>query len=236
MVEEKYIGSELEIFAKAEKWKSYFSRFISPYLGADVLEVGAGLGATTEVLCKGEHHRWLCLEPDGTLLAEIDEKVAAGSLPVFCRSQKGSINDLNESARFDTILYIDVLEHIEKDAQELARANKHLRAGGKLIVLSPAYEKLYSPFDKEIGHFRRYDKKSLAALTPSKSKIDKMIYLDALGVLLSFANRLLLRQHTPTDRQIQFWDKRIIPLSRFLDPLVGYRAGRSVLGIWEKTK
>jgi len=61
-----------------------------------------------------------------------------------------------------------------------------------------------------------------------------MIYLDAVGVFLSFANRLLLRQNNPTDAQIRFWDTRIIPISRRVDPLLGYRTGRSILAIWEK--
>ena len=53
--------------------------------------------------------------------------------------------------RFDTILYIDVLEHIDDDLGELARSATHLRPGGHLIVLAPAHQALYSPFDKAIG-------------------------------------------------------------------------------------
>jgi hypothetical protein len=67
-----------------------------------------------------------------------------------------------------------------------------------------------------------------------RRKIIKLIYLDAVGVFLSFANRLFLRQNNPTDAQIQLWDQRIIPVSRVIDPLLGYRTGRSILAIWEK--
>jgi len=73
-------------------------------------------------------------------------------------------------------------------------------------------------------------------ITPPKTKIAKLIYLDSLGVFLSFANRLLLRQNNPTDQQLQFWDKAIIPISRFLDPIIAYSAGRSILCVWEKIK
>ena len=234
MTEESYIGSELEIFGKAENWKSYFSHFISPYLGEIVLEVGAGIGATTEILCNESHKTWLCLEPDGDLLSQIGEKVEKRILPASCKMQQGLVADLDKEMFFDSIIYIDVLEHIEKDGQELAQVSQHLKAGGKLIVLSPAYQSLYSPFDKAIGHFRRYDKASLLAITPPESQIHKIIYLDSLGVFLSFANRLLLQQSNPTNQQIQFWDKVIIPISRFLDPIIGYSAGRSILCVWEK--
>ena len=53
-------------------------------------------------------------------------------------------------------------------------------------------------------------------------------------MLLSLANRLLLQQKLPTLKQILFWDKRVIPLSRILDPVLGYRVGKSILGVWQK--
>ena len=233
MSEQTYIGSELMIFAKADKWKSYFSEFITPFLGPRVLEVGAGIGATTKILCE-DRIDWLCLEPDPTLLSQIEEKIKNGDLPACCRMATGIVNDLEEDAFFDGVLYIDVLEHIENDRDELVNAVRHLAPGGKLIVLSPAYEALYSPFDKAIGHFRRYNRSSITALTPDNCCIVKLINLDSIGVFLSLANRLMLQQRTPTYKQIQFWDKRIVPISRIADRLTGYSFGRSILCIWEK--
>ena len=148
MPSKNYIGDELEIFAKAENWKSYFSRFITPHLGEHVLEVGAGIGATTAIFAGVPYKSWLCLEPDATLLAQVEEKIARGTLPASCHTQNGIVPDLDLGARFDSILYIDVLEHIEKDRYELVQASQFLDAGGKIIVLSPAYQSLYSPFDK----------------------------------------------------------------------------------------
>ena len=239
MSEENYVGDELEIFAKAENWKNYFSNFISPFLGENTLEVGAGIGATTEIFYNKNASfpkNWLCLEPDAELLVELESKIKKEELPAFCSTKNGLIADLEKDALFDTIIYIDVLEHIEKDHEELLQACQHLRKGGKIIVLSPAYQSLYSPFDKAIGHFRRYDKKSLTAIAPPDAKILKLIYLDSVGVFLSFANRLLLRQNNPTAEQIQFWDKVIIPISKIIDPLIGYSTGRSILCVLEKTK
>jgi len=233
MSEQTYIGTELMIFAKADKWKRYFSEFITPLLGQKVLEVGAGIGATTKILCK-DRVDWLCLEPDPILLAQIEEKVQNGELPAGCHTSTGFVSDLDEEALFDAILYIDVLEHIKDDRGELASAARHLIPGGKLIVLSPAYEALYSPFDKAIGHYRRYDRSSIAALTPEGCSIAKLIYLDSVGVFLSLANRLMLRQHTPTDEQIQFWSNNIVPVSKIVDRLTGYNFGRSILCVWEK--
>lgn len=232
---ETYIGNELELFAHAQNWKRYFGGVIAP-LGLRVLEVGAGLGATTAALCDGAQDEWLCLEPDRSLLAEVQARIQSGALPACCRPRAGTVTDLAPDERFDSILYIDVLEHIAEDRAELEQAARHLAPGGRLVALSPAYPFLYSPFDKAIGHHRRYTRASLAALTPPGCRQSKLLYLDSVGLLTSLANRLFLRQSLPTQAQILFWDRHLVPLSRRLDPLIGFRAGRSVISIWERVQ
>ena len=103
-----------------------------------------------------------------------------------------------------------------------------------MIVLAPAHQWLFTPFDKAVGHFRRYSKATLAAAAPPELRREKLIYLDSVGLAASLANRLLLKQAMPTHAQIQTWDRLMIPLSRVFDPLLGHRAGKSVLGIWRK--
>jgi len=229
-----YIGKELAIFAHALNWKKYYASIIQPYFGKRLVEVGAGLGATTAVLCDGKQDEWICLEPDAVLRVEIDRLISERKLPESCRTQSGFVSDLNLSEHFDSFIYIDVLEHIENDRAELDSAAARLAPGGTLIVLSPAFNLLYSPFDKSIGHYRRYDKSMLKALTPSGCRLEKLIYLDSVGMATSLVNRFLLRQSMPTVDQILFWDRRILPFSRFFDPLLGFSVGRSIVGIWRK--
>lgn len=225
-----YIGSELELFAHAQQWKAYYKNLIAPFFGRRVLEVGAGLGATTIALCDGTQDEWICLEPDPDLLAQL----CSQPLPVCCRPQPGFVTTLASDARFDSILYIDVLEHIADDRAELELASRHLAPGGKLIVLSPAYQFLFSPFDKSIGHYRRYTRSTLSALTPLGCRLVELRYLDSFGLFTSLANRLFLRQPLPTYAQILFWDRWLVPISRLIDPLMGFRFGRSIVGIWEE--
>src|SRR5262249_9818557 len=130
--------------------------------------------------------------------------------------------------------YIDVLEHIEDDRGEVARAAAHLVPGGRLVVLSPAHAWLYSDFDAAIGHFRRYDGKSLRALTPPSLKVKSLRYLDSAGLAASGANRFLLRQSMPGRAQIAFWDKCLVPMSRVTDALSAGRLGKSVVAVWER--
>ncbi len=118
---------------------------------------------------------------------------------------------LQASESFDTIVYIDVLEHIEDDAGELKLAARRLRRGGRIVVLSPAHQFLYTPFDAAIGHFRRYNRSSLRKISPPGLELEKLFYLDAFGIAASAMNRLLLRQSMPTKAQIETWDKWIVP-------------------------
>lgn len=228
-----YIGSELELFAQAKNWKRHYGRRVRRHLGPDVLEVGAGIGATTQSLCPGIQRRWLCLEPDPKLAEVLQASAASGALPACCEVRVGTLAQLEPEERFDTILYIDVLEHIEDDRAELERAGNHLKPGGRLIVLAPAHQWLFTPFDAAIGHFRRYTKKSLAAAVPDRLARVELGYLDAVGLLASLGNRLLLRSPMPTPRQIAAWDRLMVPVSRLVDPILFHAVGKSVLGVWK---
>jgi hypothetical protein len=139
-----------------------------------------------------------------------------------------------ELARYDAILYIDVLEHIEDDRGELARAMTLLKDGGYLVVLAPAHQSLYSEFDRAIGHFRRYDASSLTAAGPPSLALERVFYLDSVGMLASFANRAFLKSRQPTPGQIATWDRLMVPLSKVLDPCFGRRLGKSVIAVWRR--
>jgi 2-polyprenyl-3-methyl-5-hydroxy-6-metoxy-1,4-benzoquinol methylase len=229
-VSETYIGSELEIFQHAKNWKAYYGGIIRPYLGERVLEVGAGIGATTAALIGDAQTRWVCLEPDAVLTRGIERRKLWGELPETCEIKIGTTADV-VGEKFDSILYLDVLEHIEDDRAELARAAQLLRPLGRLIVLAPAHDALYTAFDRAIGHHRRYDKRSLAAVMPPTLERVTSKYLDSAGIALSFGNRLFLRSPMPTHKQIAIWDKLVIPISRRLDRLLRFHAGKSLLEV-----
>jgi SAM-dependent methyltransferase len=229
-----YVGSELDLFAAAVHWKSYLRRHVGPYLGRDVLEVGAGHGGTTRVLCDGRADRWLCLEPDASLADRLLVAIGAGELPDCCEMYIGTLADASEPGSFDTILYMDVLEHIADDRAELELAADQLRPGGHLIVLAPAHPWLFTPFDAAIGHYRRYNRSTLRAAAPAGLDLVRLAYLDAIGMLASLGNRLLLQSAMPTRNQIAAWDRLMVPLSRLVDPVLGYTLGKSVLAVWKK--
>jgi len=228
-----YSGRELDLFAQARHWKQYVASRVRPHLGRRVLEVGAGVGGTTRALIQGaSFDSWTCLEPDPLLARRVREAIARKELPQYCRAMEGSLGDMPPEERFDAIIYIDVLEHIENDKAELELALARLSPGGRLVVLSPAFMCLYSPFDAEVGHFRRYRKEQLAALRPDGALLVSCTYLDPVGFLASLANKLFLRQKDITLPQVLFWDRFMIPLSQVLDPVLKKYFGKSVLAVF----
>jgi SAM-dependent methyltransferase len=233
MSEFKYVGSELDLFAAVSNWKSYWSSQIRPFLIGNILEVGAGIGSNTQFLDPGGTGRWVCLEPDPQLAAQLVKKFGETKTRRTYETVCGTLQSL-AAQQFDTIIYIDVLEHIENDREELNRAASHLRPGGHLIVLAPAHQHLFSPFDAAIGHFRRYNRPTLRALSPSSLRLERMRYLDCAGLILSAANMLLLRQSMPTKAQLRFWDRWIIPISRVFDKLFLYSIGKTIIAVWTK--
>ncbi len=230
-----YPGGELELFEHARNWKRYWAKRIKPFLGESVAEVGAGIGANTRALTSRVASRalWTCIEPDGALAARIERLVENGQLGTNCTVQATTLAALPPGKRFDTILYLDVLEHIAEDRAELAEAARRLNPEGYLVVLSPAHQWLFTPFDAAIGHVRRYTAKSLRALSPPGLHPRLFQYLDSVGLLASLANLLVLKTSMPTQTQIRFWDQVMVPASRLLDPLTGFRAGKSVLAVWQ---
>ena len=226
------VCGELELFAEAHNWKSMVADLIRPHVRGRVLEVGAGIGGTTTRMPFEEVTSWTCLEPDAGRYELICERLDRGELPASCDAIHGTTKDVPKDGAFDTILYLDVLEHIEDDRAELMRARDLLAPGGSLIVLAPAHQWLFTPFDREVGHFRRYNRETLRAAAPPELDRVALRALDSAGLLATLGNRFLLRRSMPSPWQIRFWDSFLVPISRGLDRLTLHRLGKSLLCIW----
>ena len=232
--ESAYIGGELDLFSLATNWKRYVQATIRKHLVGDVLEVGAGIGSTTAAMHDGTAHRWVCLEPDLGNAKRLMKLVVERSEHKETHVIAGSLHALAKHSSFDCVLYMDVLEHIEDDHDQIQAAARLVREGGHIVVLSPAHQWLFSEFDKSIGHLRRYNKEHLRALMPPGWIQVKMAYLDSVGALLSLGNVVGLRQAMPSPWQIAIWDRFCIPLSRIIDFVLRGNCGKSVLAVWRK--
>ena len=229
----EYSGSELDLFVNAVNWRDYWSSRVRPFLGHRVLEVGAGIGTITRLLHE-PGREWVAVEPDSHLADRI--RTWAHDPPQAGLSVlTGSIADVPAGETFDSILYFDVLEHIEDDVGEVATAFAKLAPGGRIIVLAPAHPWLFTSFDESIGHFRRYNRAMMRDIQPAGAAELTCEYLDSVGIVASTGNKLLLRSASPTKGQIQMWDALMVPMSRRIDGLLGHRLGKSLLTVWRRT-
>jgi predicted SAM-dependent methyltransferase len=132
-------------------------------------------------------------------------------------------------------LYFDVLEHIKNDQTELSLAYNVLKNNGYLIVNVPAFSHLFSNFDRDVNHFRRYSKKDIIYLIKNfKIKYVKMKYYDSLGYIFSLINKFFFKNYKKNFKQkIKFWDF-LMPLSKFIDNLTFNSFGKSLLIIIKK--
>ena len=136
--------------------------------------------------------------------------------------------------KFDTILYLHVLEHIEDDVEELKSVYKRLKDKGNLIIIVPRHQKLYSNFDKSIGHFRRYELNFFQLdLVNLKRKV--LISIDSLGYILYFLNKLFFKdEKLPSKLKIFIWDKIFTPFTIVIDFLTRYKFGKCIIAVYNK--
>ena len=214
---------DLECLAASRNFFEWVLEEFEPYLHGRLLEVGAGMGTITRKLV--ERHPNLsvvALEPAANVFVSL-EAFAALNAGVEARRQTLSEYASNIAEPFDAVLYVNVLEHIADDDQEIRRAAKVLRPGGALLVFGPALEGLYSELDHRAGHYRRYSVERIGRLVRTAGlRIVSVRYFDVLGVLPYLVVYRWLRQTSISSSSVWGYDRLIVPSSRLLQRVLGH--------------
>ena len=225
-----YPGKELEIFDTAKVFQKYIYILIKKFIKGKIYEVGAGIGSFTSHYCHKHKNIYLSDLDKGNYRALKNKFVNDKTIKI--KNEKISKIKL----KFNTIIYLNVLEHIKEDKKEIKTALSKLNLGGHLIILVPAHQKLYSKFDKAIGHCRRYDIKFFKSKAIKNVKIKKLIYLDMIGYVLYFFNKMFFKEEVyPSYFKVFLWDKLFSPFTIVLDFMTRYKFGKNVLCVYEKT-
>ena len=197
-------------------------KILQAHLHGRVLEVGAGAGYITTELAGYSQHV-VAVEPTPELHKQLRDRTAQlDNVSVF----HGTLRDLVQSEDsssgstdmlFDSIVYINVLEHIENDAAELELAQTLLRPGGSVLIVVPAHQWLYARVDRLTGHFRRYSKRTLVdALSSSKLTLRNMKYFDSVGLIPYLVLYKWLRSTATSGANATVYSRVIMPLSYML--------------------
>lgn len=191
-----------------------------PHLRGHVLEVGAGTGTITRMLLdRYPDVTVTALEPADNLIGAL-EAVSAVHRRLHIHNRTLAMCSLPPDS-FDTALYLNVLEHIEDDRAELARAAAALRPGGALLVFVPAHEWLYSDLDYKAGHYRRYSLRQLRNATLEAGfEIVSLRHFDTLGVAPYWLVYRVLRHNAIAGSTTWAYDRLVVPTSRMLQRIV----------------
>lgn len=200
-----------------------------PFLGKRVLEVGCGTGTYTVPLAKAGHEL-VSVDIDPAYAAATTQATQGmGAVTVRHADATDPAVDLGEA--FDSVILLDVLEHIEHDVALLARLRARLKPGGRIVLKVPAMKALHSPMDEAIGHWRRYDRASLArTLTEAGFEAERLWPFNAFAVPGWWLNGRVLKRITPPAEQVRLFN-RLIPVLRPLDKALRHVMALSLFAV-----
>lgn len=219
-----YPGRELEAMSFAANYHRWIVDEIAPFLGRQVAEVGAGVGSVSRLLLAKPVERLAAYEPSGNLFPLLARELAGEP-----RAQPRNAFFGADAGPFDSVLYINVLEHIADDRGELVTAHRSLRPGGHLVVFVPALAWLYSPFDRRIGHQRRYSRGELVGRAEAAGfNVLAARYFDIAGVLPWYVNFVLLKRDLG-GAGVALYDRLVVPPMRILERVIRPPIGKNLL-------
>jgi len=229
-----FILDDLRQMQNAPNYNKWLYEVVKPFIGKRVLEIGSGIGNMSRKVIE-----------DVDLLVGIEPNEYCANLlldtlinePRFIHIQK-KIEDCDyedlKKYQFDTILCMNVLEHIADDVATLKFFEKILEPGGRVVLLVPAIPQAYGPIDKAVGHFRRYTKSSIREVLGNTSmKVEILFYSNLLGLLGWLFNARISKSINQNNFQIKLFDT-IVPLLSFIEDKVKSPIGLSLICVSRK--
>jgi len=237
----QYSTSDLDDLKGLNNYHSWIYQEIKPFLGLRLAEIGGGLGTFTKVLIDNHFDSKtpsiVVYEPAKNLFPELNDFLE-DQYPELVQSKR--IIPLNSTffstpQEYDTIILINVLEHIKNDWAFIQEARKALIPSGRIILFVPALPWLYSDFDKEVGHYRRYTLEKLTSLLELEGfKILKSTYMDLLGILPWYIFNVAGKSKSINPSLAKLYDIFGIPLTKTFEKLFPQKIGKNILLIAQK--
>jgi len=231
-----YAGKDLEAMSFAVNYHRWILSIFAPYLGSRVVEVGAGTGSFSELLLERRLESLSLVEPSSAMYQQLCRRVGESqNVKTYNDIFENVAERIRSAERPDSIIYVNVLEHIADDVHELNVINKTLDAGGRIFIFVPALRWLHGSYDRAINHFRRYTRTELEKkCVASGFKVTESRYFDLLGVLPWWVKYKVFQSNNMEPGAVRFYDQRVVPIARTLESSVTPPIGKNVLLIGEK--
>lgn len=223
-------AATLERVSQARAYNRWMFDRLRPWVGRRVLEIGAGIGNLSVFLADRE--RAVLSDTEPHYLDRLRERFAGRSNMAVVELELPNADRTLAVERFDTVVCLNVLEHIADDAASLRAIRALLGPGARLVVLVPALPALYGSLDEALGHHRRYTRRELAfKLEDAGFRLARLEYFNLAGIPgWWFAGRVLRRRLLPVGALR--WYDALVPLFRF-ERLLPWRIGQSLIAVGE---
>jgi SAM-dependent methyltransferase len=234
-----YPGRDLEAMAFADKYHRWILENFKPYMGKRLVEVGAGSGSFSELLMELHSESLSLVEPSKEMYGRLEGRINGMRARANVSTYNSIFSNVAETIKAehapDSIIYVNVLEHIEDDEAELGMIHGALTDGGRAFIFVPALRWLYGKFDESIGHFRRYTKPELEEKCRRAGfRIILSKYFDVMGIVPWWLKYRLLRSSTMEPRAVGLYDKYIVPVTKTAEKFANPPLGKNILLIAEK--
>ncbi|MBR9699241.1 class I SAM-dependent methyltransferase [Candidatus Woesearchaeota archaeon] len=217
-------GEESLNVLKDSKINKYQYSSIRKFVGKRVLEIGSGIGNISQYILKDKKQL--------VVLSDISPDYIKQLKKTFPKKAKFEVYDLEDKKtekfkkhRLDTIICLNVLEHVKNDRQALKNLYNILIKGGKLILLVPSLRFLYGALDKNLGHFRRYETGEVVKkLNQAGFTIEKRYFMNGLAIPGWWWQGKIMKKKAVSQGDLKLYDA-FFPLislfERFIRPFIG---------------
>lgn len=225
--------------ASVDRYNRWIYSEIAPFVGQNVLEVGCGIGNMTRHLLGAQ--RVIALDRLPGSVALVAETFAGMPHVHTCLGDITAPSTVEQLMPYtiDTVVCLNVLEHIERDDVALRHMFRLLQPEGHLLLFVPAGTYMYGTLDKALGHYRRYARTDLAArVAQAGFRLQRVSYLNLAGIPGWWLNSRVLHRHLLPTGQLRLFN-RLAPLliwtERALRRVWDVPAGQSLLCIAHKS-
>jgi ubiquinone/menaquinone biosynthesis C-methylase UbiE len=228
-----YTLRDQELMKAARQYFAWQARMARQELGRRVIEVGCGVGNFTRHLL--DRDQVVALDVELDCVAQLQRNLEA---PANVTAMQLDVADPAflelRSYQPDSVVCLNVLEHVRDDRTALRHMAAVLPQGGKTVLIVPAFEALYGPIDHNLGHFRRYSKRGFQALAAQAGFDARLRYMNSIGCVGWWVNARILKRTVQSEGQIATFDRWIVPLMAWMEGRIEPPFGQSIFAVLTK--
>ena len=222
----EYAANDLAVIEEARRYGDHMFRLFRPYIGRRILEVGAGIGTMSRKLLNAAD-LVVGIEPNASCLARLQAAMHGETRFTLhaCHLEECDLGALGRQ-QLDTVYCVNVLEHILDDVAALKMFRDVIVPGGHVLIYVPAIQAAYGPLDAELGHHRRYSKRTLAAAFAAAGlELTLLKYANPIGLIGWMYNSHVTKTRHHSLEQVRLFERFVapwaLPLERMIPPPIG---------------